>query len=80
MHDNCDDPDILNEVEQCITRARLEVATPTQSGQAASSGSEPDEDTDQSDPDDTSVACGGPLASEERIYMVDYLKAYRQLL
>ena len=81
MYDNCDDQDILGEVERCITRARSGTPTYTEYGQAVDSdGSDSDENTAEHE---LAVRAAEPsvdsLPPSVRIYLISYLRAYRSL-
>ena len=83
MHDNCDDPDILAEVERCITSARATATTYYEYGQAVDSDdTDSDEDHVESElvvrTDSPAVDSLLPLPSL-RIYLISYLRAYRSL-
>ena len=83
MHDNCDDPDILAEVERSITSARGNATTYYEYGQAVDSdGTDSDEDHVESE---LVVRAAAPVVDSLsplpslRIYLISYLRAYRSL-
>ena len=85
MYDNCDDQDILGEVERCITRARS--TAPQYSEQYSEYGHTVDSDGSDSDEctadHELAVRMTGPyvdsLPPSVRVYLISYLRAYRSL-
>ena len=81
MYDNCDDQDILGEVERCITRARSSTPAYTEYGQVVDSDGS-DSDGYTTDPE-LVVRASEPLVDPSppsvRIYLISYLRAYRSL-
>ena len=81
MYDNCDDPDILGEIERCITRARLTEPAYSEYGQVMESD---DSDSDNCETEQeltigADLDCPSFLPASVRVYLISYLRAYRSL-
>ena len=82
MYNNCDDPDILGDIERCITSARLGNEVSTEYGQVVDSDSDSDAEGDESAITTvTSYKTTTPdcMDVDTRVYLVNYLRAYRSM-
>ena len=81
MYDNCDDPDILGEIERCITLARMAETPYIEYGQVADSDESGSDslETERELTMSTELETPTLLPASVRIYLVSYLRAYRSL-
>ena len=81
MYNNCDDPEILADIERCITSARLGETVSTEYGEVIDSASDSDADNTESVHVVSSCegAVVGPMSVDVRVYLVNYLRFYRSM-
>lgn len=82
MYNNCDDPDILAEVERCIERARTTQNNPLDYEYGEVVDSDESDGHDCADEDELpgqGVYLGSLAPAVSRAYLIGYLRAYRSL-
>ena len=82
MHNNCDDPEILGDIERCIAKARLGDTIATEYGKAVDSESDSDAEEDESTMalvSSCATTVSDRMNVDMRVHLINYLRAYRSM-